>query len=85
MRPPAHHAENAKARAPRTEASEADGRPGEHPPYEWGCAVEVLDLGKEKEVSGVEVRQLMRSGLPWEHLVPDGTAGIVRRALASPI
>ena len=48
-----------------------------------GFVVEVLDPGKEKEVSGVEVRRLMRSDLPWEHLVPDGTAGVVRCALTT--
>ena len=43
-----------------------------------GFTVEVIDPGKEKEVSGAEVRRLLRSGLPWEHLVPDSTANIVR-------
>jgi cytidyltransferase-like protein len=205
MTPPAHHAENAQTCAPRTEASEANGYPNEHPPYQWGYVhgrfqpfhnghleyvlhakarcrqlivgitnadptwvraeassphrheqeanpftyfervlmirdallarglhqqeflvvpfpihnlelyrhyapadavhfirvysdweqekvrrlqnqgfvVEVLDPGKEKEVSGVEVRRLMRSDLSWEHLVPDGTVGVVRRALSA--
>ena len=48
-----------------------------------GFVVEILDPGREKEVSGVEVRRLMRSGLPWEHLVPDGAVGVVRRALTT--
>lgn len=48
-----------------------------------GLVVEVLDPGKEKEVSGVEVRRLIRSDLPWEHLVPEGAASVVRRVLAT--
>lgn len=48
-----------------------------------GFAVEVLDRGKEKAVSGLEVRHLISSGLPWEHLVPAATARIIRGTLAS--
>jgi nicotinamide mononucleotide adenylyltransferase len=48
-----------------------------------GFIVEILDPGEEKEVSGEEVRSLMRSDLPWEHLVPHGTVGVVRRVLAT--
>lgn len=47
-----------------------------------GALVEVLDPGKEKRVSGVEVRRLIGEGLPWEHLVPPSTAKIVCRILA---
>ncbi len=47
-----------------------------------GAPVEVLDPGKEKTVSGAEVRRLIREGLSWERLVPRGTAKIVRRILA---
>lgn len=42
-----------------------------------GFAVEILDVGKEKKISGVEVRHRIRSGLPWEYLVPAGTAAVV--------
>ena len=45
--------------------------------------VEVLDPGKDKEISGTEVRRLMRLGLAWEHLVPTGAAAVVRHALAT--
>jgi cytidyltransferase-like protein len=45
-----------------------------------GFLVEILDPSKEKEVSGADVRLLMRSSLPWEHLVPDTTVRIVREA-----
>lgn len=48
-----------------------------------GLVVEVLDPGKEKEFSGSVVRGLMRSGRPWEHLVPDGAAEVARRSLAA--
>lgn len=47
-----------------------------------GAAVEVLDPGEEKRISGTEVRRLIREGLPWEHLVPRGTAEIVHLILA---
>jgi len=46
-----------------------------------GFSVEVLGPGEEKKVSGTEVRRLMREGLHWEHLVPRGTAEVVRRLL----
>jgi cytidyltransferase-like protein len=48
-----------------------------------GFTVEILDLGKEKEISGVEVRRRLSSGLPWEHLLPPGTAAVIRRTLAT--
>ena len=47
-----------------------------------GALVEVLDPGKEKAVSGAEVRRLIREGLSWERHVPCSTAKIVRRILA---
>ncbi len=48
-----------------------------------GFVVEVLDPGREKDVSGAEVRRLMQAGLPWEHLLPYSAASVVRRALSS--
>lgn len=48
-----------------------------------GFVVEILDPGREKELSGVEVRRLIRSGLPWEHLVPHGALDRVRSALTT--
>ena len=47
-----------------------------------GFAVEVLDGGREKGISGSEVRRLMGAGLPWESLVPNASARIIRRVLA---
>ena len=47
-----------------------------------GFTVEILDSGKEKAVSGTEVRSRLRSGLPWEHLVPAATIPIVQEAVA---
>lgn len=48
-----------------------------------GLNVEVLDPGSAKEVSGGEVREALRSGLPWEHLVPAACADNVRLILAA--
>jgi cytidyltransferase-like protein len=48
----------------------------------YGIAVEILDPGEEKRISGTEVRRLIREGRSWEHLVPHGTAKVVRRILA---
>lgn len=47
-----------------------------------GFVVEILDAGGEKHVSGTEVRRLLRAGLPWEHLVPEGVAAVIRSVLA---
>ena len=43
-----------------------------------GYNVVVLDEGAEKEVSGIEVREAMRSGGDWESLVPPGVARVIR-------
>jgi cytidyltransferase-like protein len=43
-----------------------------------GFEVVVLDEGAEKEISGVEVREALRSGGDWESLVPDGVARVIR-------
>lgn len=47
-----------------------------------GFTVEVLDRGREKGTSGLEVRRLIRSALRWDHLVPAASARVVREALA---
>lgn len=46
-----------------------------------GFTVEILDSGKEKAVSGTEVRSRLRSGLPWEHLVPAAAIPIVQEVV----
>lgn len=45
-----------------------------------GFTVEILDSGKGKAVSGTEVRSRLRSGLPWEHLVPAAAVPIIQEA-----
>jgi cytidyltransferase-like protein len=44
-----------------------------------GYEVVVLDEGAEKEVSGAEVREAMRTGGDWERLVPAGVARLLGR------
>ena len=46
-----------------------------------GFAVEVLDRGREKGISGSEIRDLISSGLEWKHLVPKGSARVIRDVL----
>ncbi|MDP9424697.1 MAG: nicotinate-nucleotide adenylyltransferase [Actinomycetota bacterium] len=46
-----------------------------------GFTVEVLDRGKEKGISGSEVRGLLQAGLEWEHLVPKASARVIQDAL----
>ena len=43
-----------------------------------GWPVEVLDAGKEKQVSGSEVRQKISAGQEWQTLVPAAVAEILR-------
>ena len=43
-----------------------------------GWPVKVLDAGKEKQVSGSEVRQKIISGQEWQTLVPAAVAEILR-------
>jgi len=43
-----------------------------------GYEVVVLDEGAEKEISGVQVRDALRSGAEWEPLVPPGVARVLR-------
>jgi nicotinamide mononucleotide adenylyltransferase len=43
-----------------------------------GYEVVILDEGAEKELSGADVRQVLRSGGDWEALVPPGVAEVLR-------
>jgi cytidyltransferase-like protein len=43
-----------------------------------GYEVVVLDRGAEKEISGIEVREALRSGDDWESLVPPAVARVIR-------
>ena len=43
-----------------------------------GYEVVILDHGTEKEISGAEVRDALRSGEDWEALVPPGVARVLR-------
>jgi nicotinamide-nucleotide adenylyltransferase len=45
---------------------------------EAGFEVVVLDEGAEKELSGAEVREALRTGGDWEALVPAGVARVIR-------
>jgi nicotinamide-nucleotide adenylyltransferase len=49
-----------------------------------GYEVVVLDEGAEKQISGVEVREAMRSGDGWEELVPPGVARVIRTLERTP-
>ncbi len=44
---------------------------------EAGYEVVVLDEGKQKELSGADVRAALRDGGDWESLVPDGVARVI--------
>ena len=43
-----------------------------------GYEVVVLDEGAEKQVSGSDVREALRTGEGWEDLVPAGVADVIR-------
>ncbi|MDQ3778409.1 MAG: adenylyltransferase/cytidyltransferase family protein [Actinomycetota bacterium] len=43
-----------------------------------GYEVVILDDGTEKEVSGAQVREALRTGRDWEALVPAGVARVIR-------
>ena len=43
-----------------------------------GYEVVILDEGAEKELSGADVREAIRSGADWEALVPPGVARVLR-------
>jgi hypothetical protein len=45
---------------------------------EAGYEVVILDEGAEKEISGADVREAMRSGAGWEALVSRGVAEVIR-------
>jgi hypothetical protein len=45
---------------------------------EAGYEVVVLDEGAEKEISGADVREALRSGGDWEALVPPGVAAVLK-------
>jgi nicotinamide-nucleotide adenylyltransferase len=45
---------------------------------EAGYEVVVLDEGAEKEISGADVREALREGGDWEHLVPKGVAAVLK-------
>jgi cytidyltransferase-like protein len=45
---------------------------------EAGYDVVVLDEGADKEISGADVREAIRTGGDWESLVPPGVARVLR-------
>jgi nicotinamide-nucleotide adenylyltransferase len=45
---------------------------------EAGYDVVILDEGIQKDVSGAQVREAMRTGRDWESLVPPGVAAVIR-------
>jgi nicotinamide-nucleotide adenylyltransferase len=45
---------------------------------EAGYEVVILDEGAEKELSGIEVREVLREDGDWEALVPPGVARVLR-------
>jgi nicotinamide mononucleotide adenylyltransferase len=49
-----------------------------------GYEVVILDEGAEKELSGAEVRDALRSGGDWEALVPPGVARVLRELEHAP-
>jgi cytidyltransferase-like protein len=52
---------------------------------EAGYEVVVLDEGAEKEISGADVREALRSGGDWEPLVPPGVAAVLKRLERVPV
>jgi hypothetical protein len=38
----------------------------------------ILDDGAEKQISGADVREALRSGADWESLVTPGVAAVIR-------
>ena len=50
-----------------------------------GYEVVVLDEGAEKEVSGADVREALRSGADWEALVPPGVARVIKSLQRVPV
>ena len=43
-----------------------------------GYGVVILDEGSDKEISGSDVREALRSGGDWESMVPPGVARVIR-------
>jgi nicotinamide-nucleotide adenylyltransferase len=43
-----------------------------------GYEVVILDDGAEKQISGADVREALRSGADWESLVTPGVAAVIR-------
>jgi nicotinamide mononucleotide adenylyltransferase len=52
---------------------------------EAGYEVVVLDEGAEKEISGAEVREALRSDGDWESLVPPGVARVIQALQHAPV
>jgi hypothetical protein len=50
-----------------------------------GYDVVVLDEGVEKELSGAEVREAIRTGGDWEALVPGGVARVIHSLERAPV
>jgi cytidyltransferase-like protein len=50
-----------------------------------GYEIVVLDEGAEKEISGAEVREALRAGDNWEHLVPPAVAALLRQFERAPV
>ncbi len=50
-----------------------------------GYEVVVLDEGAEKEISGADVREALRTGGDWEALVPPGVAALLKRFERVPV
>jgi cytidyltransferase-like protein len=50
-----------------------------------GYEVVVLDEGAEKEISGADVREALRTGGDWETMVPPGVAALLRRFERVPV
>jgi nicotinamide-nucleotide adenylyltransferase len=50
-----------------------------------GYEVVVLDEGAEKEVSGADVREALRTGGDWEAMVPPGVAALLKRLDCVPV
>jgi nicotinamide-nucleotide adenylyltransferase len=50
-----------------------------------GYEVVILDEGAEKEISGIDVREALRSERDWESLVPPGVARVIRSLARVPV
>ena len=52
---------------------------------EAGYEVVILDEGTDKEISGIEVREAIRTGGAWESLVPPGVVRVIRSLQRVPV